>query len=98
MMLNEMWGMNCLWDIPDPLIPGVAEKSRIWATVFGIFLGPIGYFYVGSVEWAIACFLTGNFLLLGPLIVPLHANKKITEAREWSEHNDPMPVEDWGVY
>lgn len=63
-----------------------ASKSPVIAFILG-FLGPLGYLYVD--EWGLALInlLTFNYLLLGFVVVPIHA-PYITLSAGWKLGKD----------
>lgn len=60
----------------------LANKSGASAILLGILISPLGYVYVGKWSLAIINFITFNYLLMGPIIVPIHAYSIITDARK----------------
>jgi len=68
------------------------------AAIWGLLLSPYGYYYVGSTKLALLNLLTFNYMILGVIIVPFHANKMIQDARdelddmgiEYDEQSDDM--------
>jgi len=60
----------------------LASKSGASAILLGILISPLGYVYVGKWSLAIINFLTLNYFLLGPIIVPIHAYSIISDARK----------------
>ena len=62
-------------------VEALAAKNPLLAGVIGLFLGPLGYVYVGSWRWAVINFFTFNYLLLGIALVPLHTVAMILGAR-----------------
>lgn len=72
-------------DIPDVRrreLERIANKDTTVAILLGIFISPLGYVYAGSWAWAAINFFTLNYLLLGIIIVPIHARKMILDANE----------------
>ncbi|WP_247001091.1 zinc ribbon domain-containing protein [Halosolutus gelatinilyticus] len=60
----------------------IANKDTITVMLVSFLLTPIGYYMVGKTGLAIINFLTLNYLLLGPILVPFHTRKIIKDARE----------------
>lgn len=60
----------------------VANKDTTAAVLVGFLLSPVAYLMVGRVGLAIVNFLTFNYFLLGPIIVPIHCMKIIQDAEK----------------
>ena len=60
----------------------IANKSVGVTVVLGILISPLGYVMLG--KWGLAAinFITLNYVLLGPIIVPIHCYKIIQNANE----------------
>lgn len=60
----------------------ITNKSTGVAITLGILLSPLGYIYLG--KWGLGAinFLTLNYLLLGPIIVPIHCYKIMNDAED----------------
>lgn len=50
----------------------LSRKDNILAILFGIFLPPVAYIYVGKWDWAAVNFITLNYLLFSFALVPVH--------------------------
>lgn len=59
----------------------IASKNMGAALLLGFFLSPFAYFYVGKSTLGVVNLVTLNYLLLGPLVVPVHVYKIINDAR-----------------
>lgn len=59
-----------------------AYRSPMLAAFLGFFLPPIAYLYIGKFRLAVLNLITLNFLLLGFIIVPLHARSAVKQARK----------------
>lgn len=59
----------------------IASKSTTNVMLWGLFVTPVAYLKLGKTGWALLNFFTANYLLLGFLLVPLHARKMIKDAR-----------------
>lgn len=60
----------------------IASKSTTSVMLWGFFVTPVAYLKLGKTGLAVLNFVTLNYLLLGFLVVPFHARKMITDARE----------------
>lgn len=58
----------------------VAQKS-IPVTMLFSLIAPLGYLIVKKPWWAFLSFITGNFFILGGLVIPFHTRKIIKDAR-----------------
>jgi hypothetical protein len=72
-------------DIPDIRrheLEKIANKDKTTVIIVSILLTPVGYYMLGKTGLALLNFFTLNYILLGPVIVPIHANKIINDAQE----------------
>lgn len=60
----------------------IANKNKTTVILLGIFLTPVAYWTIGKKGLALLNFFTLNFFLLGFIIVPIHCNSIIDNARE----------------
>lgn len=66
----------------------LADKSMTTALLLAVFISPLAYYYLGRTKLAVINLLTGNFLLLGLVVVPIHTYKILSNApREDSFQN-----------
>lgn len=63
-------------------LEGIAESNMTTVMLLGVFISPLGYYWIGKNGLAILNFVTLNYLLLGIVIVPLHCRKIIKDARD----------------
>lgn len=63
-------------------LEGIAESNMMTVMLLGVFISPLGYYWIGKNGLAILNFVTLNYLLLGIIIVPLHCRKLIKDARD----------------
>jgi hypothetical protein len=75
-------------ELPET-IKNRARKSRTVAILFGIFLPPVAYIYVGKWAWVLVNVITANYLIVGGLfIVPIHTSLSINDARKEVEQRE----------
>ena len=60
----------------------IAHRNLALGMLLGFLFPPAGYLYMREPRWAVACFLTGLFLFVGPLIVPAHLHRLQAEAKQ----------------
>lgn len=60
----------------------IASKDKTTIILLGIFITPLGYWMIGKKGLALVNFITLNYFLLGWIIVPIHCNKMINDARK----------------
>lgn len=65
----------------------LAEKDTTAVLLVAFLVSPVGYWMVGKKGLAIVNVLTFNFLLLGPLIVPIHCHRIIENAKDELRRN-----------
>lgn len=71
----------------DDLVSGdvdlreLARKDINSAMIWSFLLTPVGYLKVGRTDLALINFVTLNFFLFGPIVVPFHTRKMIKDAR-----------------
>lgn len=71
----------------DDLVSGdvnlqeLARKDINSAMIWSFLITPVGYLKVGRTDLALINFVTLNFFLLGPIVVPFHTRKMIKDAR-----------------
>lgn len=61
-------------------LESLAAKNRLVAILLGLFLSPLAYVYLGRWRWAVINVLTLNYLLLGFVLVPIHAYRLLNSA------------------
>jgi hypothetical protein len=69
-------------DIKRHELEKIANKDKTTIILVGILLSPVAYYMVGKTGLALLNFITFNYFLLGPIIVPIHCNKIINDAEE----------------
>lgn len=60
----------------------IASNDKTTVAIVGFLISPIGYWMIGKKALAIVNFLTVNFFLLGPIIVPIHCYIAIDNAED----------------
>lgn len=60
----------------------LANKDVTGVLLVGFLLSPVAYLMVGRVGLAVLNFLTFNYFLLGPIVVPVHCHKLVTDAEQ----------------
>lgn len=60
----------------------IASKDKSTVALVSFLITPVGYWMVGKKTLAIINLLTLNFLLFGPIVVPIHTYKMIGDAEE----------------
>lgn len=65
----------------DVSLQELARKDINSVMIWSFLFTPVGYLKVGRTDLAALNFLTLNFFLLGPIVVPFHTRKMIKDAR-----------------
>lgn len=60
----------------------LASNDKTTIAVIGFLISPVAYWMIGKKTLAIINFLTFNFFLLGPIVVPIHCYSMISDAEE----------------
>lgn len=64
----------------------IVNKDKTNVLLLSIFVTPLGYYWIGKTGLALLNFFTFNYFLLGPIIVPLHTNKIMKDAKKELEN------------
>lgn len=81
----EQGSMSGEYSIPEQRrheLEKIAGKSVGVTIALGILISPLGYVMVGKWGFAAINFFTLNYLLLGPILVPIHCYKIIEDAKD----------------
>lgn len=73
---------NQLTDRRQYELEKLASKDKGTVALVSFLITPVGYWMAGKKTLAIINLLTFNFLLFGPIVVPIHTYKMIGDAEE----------------
>lgn len=79
---NQIEEKKSLPELKQYELEKIANKNGTVVILLSIFLTPVGYLMVGKVGWALLNFFTFNYLLLGPILVPIHTYKIMNDAEK----------------
>ena len=60
----------------------IAGKNTSTIILVSLFVTPLGYWMLGKTGLAIVNFVTFNYFLLGPIVVPIHCYQIIQNAED----------------
>jgi len=75
-------GNQSISDMRKHELEKIASKDKTVVLLLGFFLSPIGYVMIGKLGYAALNFFTLNYLLLGPILVPIHCYKIMEDAKD----------------
>jgi hypothetical protein len=75
-------GSTSMTDSRKVKLEKIARKNHTTVILLSIFISPLGYYWVDETGLALLNFFTANYLLLGPVLVPLHTHKIMKDAKK----------------
>lgn len=75
-------GNNSLTDKRQYELEKKAGADKTVTILLAVFLTPFGYWVIDEKLLAVVNFLTFNYFLLGPVVVPIHCHLKIENAKQ----------------